>query len=165
MSFWMWTIRNLISIARGTYNKFWTRRTSGSVSWRTIAWKCAYKNLTLHSGSPTHSVVTSVRSSAHNRSSRIDYWTLNSRNVNSVFAASGRFMRRRSHIFNAQLTSFSLSGLIMCTQRRTLYIHNCLCMWNSVMKGISRACRYSGGYLECSTLMVGLHHSNFILSS
>ena len=78
---------------------------------------------------------------------------------------SGPFSQIRSHIFNAQLTSFSLSGLIMCTQRRTLYIHNCLCMWNSVMKGISRACRYSGGYLECSTLMVGLHHSNFILSS
>ena len=48
-------IRNLISIARGTYNarKFWTRKTSGSVSWRTITWKYAYKNLTLQSGSPT----------------------------------------------------------------------------------------------------------------
>jgi len=66
----------LISIARGTYNacKFWTRRTSGSVRWQTIAWKYAYKNLMLQSGSPTRSVVMNVRSSARDRSSRIDYW-------------------------------------------------------------------------------------------
>jgi len=100
MSFWMRTIRKLISIARGTYNarKFWTRRTSGSVRGLTVAWKYAYKNLTLHSGSPTHSVVTRVRSSARDRSSRIDYWTLNSRNVNSMFAASGWFFHSGSHI-------------------------------------------------------------------
>ena len=47
MSFWIWTIHELISIARGTYNvlKFWTRRISGSVRHRTVAWKYAYKNL------------------------------------------------------------------------------------------------------------------------
>ena len=66
--------------------------------WYADEQKCAYKNLTLQSGSPTRSVVTSVRSSARDRSSRIDYWTLNSRNVNSMFAASGWFMRRRSHL-------------------------------------------------------------------
>jgi len=89
MSFWMRTIRKLISIAHGTYNacKFWTCRTSGSVCCRTIAWKYAYKNLTLHSGSPTHSVVMHVRSSARNWSSCTDYWTLNSCNVNSMFVA------------------------------------------------------------------------------
>ena len=78
--------------------KFWTRRSSGSVRGRTIAWKYAYKNLTLHSGSPTHSVVTHVRSSTRDRSSRIDYWTLNSRNVNTMFAASGQFFHSRSHM-------------------------------------------------------------------
>ena len=102
MSFWMRTIRKLISIARGTYNahKFWTRscRTSGSVRGQTIAWKYAYKNFTLHSGSPTHLVVTHVRSSTHDWSSRIDYWTLNSRNVNTMFAASGQFFHSRSHM-------------------------------------------------------------------
>ena len=79
----------LISAACGTYNarKFWNRRTSGSVRRWTIAWKYAYKNLALHSGSPTHSVVLCIRSSTCDRSSRIDYWTLNSRNVNSMFAA------------------------------------------------------------------------------
>ena len=100
MSFWMRTIRKLISIARGTYNarKFWMRRTSGLIRGWTIAWKYAYKNLTLYSGSPTHSVVMHVRSSAHDRSLPIDYWTLNSRNVNSMFAASGRFFHSRSHL-------------------------------------------------------------------
>ena len=99
MSFWMRTICKLISIARGTYNacKFWTRRTSGSVCGRTITWKYAYKNLTLHGGSPTHSVVMHVRSSTRDRSLCIDYWTLNSRNVNSMFAASGWFFHSRSH--------------------------------------------------------------------
>jgi len=89
MSFWMWTRRKLISIVRGTYNtrKFWTRRTSGSVRRQEITWKYAYKNLALHSGSPTHSVVMHVRSNARDRSSRIDYWTLNSHNVNSMFVA------------------------------------------------------------------------------
>ena len=52
-----------------------------------------------YSGSPTHLVVMHVRSSARDRSSRIDYWTLNSRNVNSTFAASGRFSHSRSHLF------------------------------------------------------------------
>jgi len=66
MSFWMRTIRKLISITRGTYNarKFWTRRTSGSVRRRTITRKYAYRNLKLHSGSPTHAVVMHFRSSA-----------------------------------------------------------------------------------------------------
>ena len=71
---------------------------SGSVRGRTIVWKYAYKNLMLHSGSPTHSVVMHVRSSTRDRSSRIDYWTLNSRNVSSMFAASGQFFHSRSHI-------------------------------------------------------------------
>jgi len=86
MSFWMWTIRNLISFARGTYNarKFWTHRPCGSVRWRTIAWKYAHKNFVLQSGSPTRLVVMNARSSARDRSLRIDYWTLNSCNVNYV---------------------------------------------------------------------------------
>ena len=98
--FWMRTIRKSVSIARGTYSarKFWARRTSGLVRRQTIAWKYAHKNLALHSGSPTHSVVMHVRSSARDRSSRIDYWTMNSRNVNSMFAASSRFFHSRSHI-------------------------------------------------------------------
>ena len=100
MSFWMRTMCKLISIARGTSNvrKFWTRRTSGSEHRRTITWKYVYKNLTLHSGSLTRSVFMHFRSSARDRGSRIDYWTLNSRNVNSMFAAYARFMLSRSHI-------------------------------------------------------------------
>ena len=107
MSFWMRTIRKLNSIAHGTYNarKFWTRWTSGSVHGRTIAWKYAYKNLTLHSRSPTHSVVTNIRSSARDWSLRIDYWTLNSRNVNSIFAASGRFFHSRSQMVPPEICS------------------------------------------------------------
>ena len=80
---------------------FWTRRTSGWVRRRTIACaqeSYAHKNRALHSGSPTHSVVMHVRSSARDRSSRIDYWTLNSRNVNSMFDANGRFFPSRSQI-------------------------------------------------------------------
>ena len=77
--FWMRTIRKLISIAHGT-----------------IAWKYAHKNRALHSGSRTHSVVMHVRSSARDRSSRIDHWTSNSRNVNSMFDARGRFFPSRS---------------------------------------------------------------------
>jgi len=46
----------------------------------------------LQSRSLTRSVVMNVRSCARDRSSRIDYWTLNSCNVNSMFAASGWFM-------------------------------------------------------------------------
>jgi len=113
MSFWMRTIRKLISIARGTYNarKFWTHRTSGSVRGLTIAWKYAYKNPTLQSGSPTHSVVTRVRSSARDRSLRIDYWTLNSHNINSMFAASGRFFHSGSHLYNF---GYLDGGLVAC---------------------------------------------------
>ena len=111
MSLWMWTIRNLISIARGTYNarKFWTHRTSGSVRRWTIAWKYAYKNLMLQSGSPTRSVVMNVWSSARDRSTRIEYWTLNSRNVNSMFAASGWFMLRRSHLNNTKFDQLCIN--------------------------------------------------------
>jgi len=107
MSFW--TIRKLISIAHGTYHacKSWTHRTSGLVCSRTVAWKYAYKNLTLHSRNPTHSVVMRVRSSTCDRSSRSDYWTFNSHNVNSMFAASGRFFHYRSHISNARSPPFS----------------------------------------------------------
>ena len=120
-SFWMRTIRKLISIARGTYNarKFWMRRTSGSVRGLTIAWKYAYKNLTLHSGSPTHSVVMHVRSSGRDRSSRIDYWTLNSRNVNSMFVASGRFFHSGSHMIQCQW---------LCVN--TNIIHRALACWS-----------------------------------
>ena len=108
MSFWMRTIRKLISITRGTYNarKFWTRRTSGSVRHRTITWKYAYKILTLHSGSLTRSGVMNFGSSARDRSSRIDYWTLNSRNVNSMFAANARFMLSRSQMSTFHFTFF-----------------------------------------------------------
>ena len=63
--------------------KFWTSRTSSLVHHQTIAWKYAYKNLTLHSGSCTHLAVMHIRSSTCDRSSRIDYWTLNSHNINS----------------------------------------------------------------------------------
>ena len=100
MSFWMRTIRKLILIAHGTYNarKFWTHRTSGSVRCRTITWKYAYKNLTLHSGSLTCLVVMHFRSSTRNRSLCIDYWTLNSHNIYSMFAVYARFMLSRSHI-------------------------------------------------------------------
>ena len=97
---WMLTIRKLISRSDAvliTRRKFWTRRTSGSVRCRTISWKYAYRNLTLHSGSLTRSVVMRFRSSARDWRSRIDYWTLNSRNVNSMFAAYARFMLSRSH--------------------------------------------------------------------
>jgi len=125
MSFWMWTICNLISIACGTYNvrKFWTRRTSGSVRWWTIACKYAYKNLMLQSRSPTHSVVMNARSSARDRSSRIDYWTLNSRNVNSMFAASGWFMRRRSQLcvfttmYHSSLSAFMTNNTSSHTKK------------------------------------------------
>ena len=90
--------------------KLWTHRTSGSVRHRTIAWKYAYKNLMLHSGSPTHSVVMHVRSSALDRSLRIEYWTLNSRNVNSMFAMSGRFFHSPSHF---------ISFLRCCKERKS----------------------------------------------
>ena len=46
------------------------------------------------SGSPTLSVVMNVRSNARDQSSRIDYWTLNSRNINSMFAVNGWFIQR-----------------------------------------------------------------------
>ena len=79
MSFWIRTIRKLISIARDSYNacKFWTRRTSGSVRELTIAWKYVYKNLMLHSGSPKHSIVMNAISGARDRSScmTIELWT------------------------------------------------------------------------------------------
>jgi len=96
----MRAIRKLILIAHGTYNarKFWTRRTSSSVRGQTIAWKYAYR-ISRYSGNPMHLVVMHVRSSTRDRSLRIDYWTLNSRNVNSTFAASGRFSHSRSHLF------------------------------------------------------------------
>ena len=87
----MRTICKLISIARGTC-KFWTHRTSSSVRCQTIAWKYAYNNLVLHSRNPTHSVVMHVKSSACHRSSRIDYWTLNSCNVNSMTGWSTRYL-------------------------------------------------------------------------
>ena len=79
MTFWMRTIRKLISIARGTYNacQFWTHRTSGSVRKLTISWKYAYKTLMLHSGSPKHSVVMNAISSTCDRSLHmtIELWT------------------------------------------------------------------------------------------
>ena len=128
MSFWMRTIRKLISIARSTYNarKFWTRRTSGSVHRQTIAWKYVYKNLTLHSGSTTHPVVMHVRSSACDRSSHIDYWTLNSRNVNSMFAASGRFFHSQSHIviITKQRILLRIQLYMECHKLLKLYITN-----------------------------------------
>ena len=87
MSFWMRTIHKLIQSHSVLINSEHVHcRTSGSVRHRTIAWKYAYKNLVLHSGSSTHSVAMQVRSSACDWSSRIDYWTLNSHNVNSMFA-------------------------------------------------------------------------------
>ena len=94
MSFLMRTTRKFISIACGTYSacKFQACRTSGSVCRRTIAKKYAYNNLMLHSRSSMHSVVMHFRSSACNRSLRTDYWTLNSHNINSVFAVNGWFM-------------------------------------------------------------------------
>ena len=52
----------------------------------------------LQSGSPLCSVVMNVRSSTHDQSSRIKYWTLNSRNVNSVFAVNGWFIQSRSQL-------------------------------------------------------------------
>ena len=102
ISFWMRTVHKLISITRGTYNvrKFWMHRTSGLVRCRTIAWKYAYKNLMLYSGSRTHSVVMHVRSSARDWSSCIDYWTWNSHNVNSVFAVNRWFIQSRSQMFD-----------------------------------------------------------------
>jgi len=47
------------------------RKTSGLVHEQTIAWKYAYKNLMLHSGSPTHSIVMNTRSGVHDQSSRM----------------------------------------------------------------------------------------------
>ena len=48
-----WFPPQLTLIACSNYNacKFWTRRTSGSVHWWTVAWRYAYKNLMLHSRS------------------------------------------------------------------------------------------------------------------
>ena len=130
MSFWMWTIRNMISIACGTYNvrKFWTRRTSGSVRWWTIAWKYAYKNLTLQSGSPTRLVVMNVRSSARDRSSRLDYWTLNSRNINSMFAESGWFMWRRSQISTFAYLCTWLMGIPAAIHKCSAQVHTIPCL-------------------------------------
>ena len=100
MGAWTFSIRKVISIVRGTYNahKFQTRRTSGLRSHRTIASKYAFNNLELRTGSPTRSVVTRVRSSASDQYSLRSHWTLNPRNVNSMFAVNGWFMLRGSHI-------------------------------------------------------------------
>ena len=102
---------------------YWTRRTSSSVRWWTIAWKYAYKNLMLQSGSPTRSV---VRSSTRDRHSRIDYWTLNSRNVNSMFAASGWLMRRRSHICTN--IAYKIDFVLLADPDRSVYTV-CVCSW------------------------------------
>ena len=134
MSFWMQTIRKLISIARGTYNacKFWMCRTSSSIHCQTKAWKYAYKNPTLDGGSPTHSVTMHIRSSPHDWSSRTGYWTLNSHNVNSTFAVNGWIMQSWSQLATRNLNA----GCITSVWMRCANTSNRYCM----TLGVSTLC-------------------------
>ena len=75
----------------------------------------------------TRSVVMNVWSSACDRSSHIDYWTLNSHNVNSMFAASGWFIGRRSHI---ELDFCGRFTCMVCVHSSSVYhlhyYHHCV---------------------------------------
>ena len=74
---------------------------------QSIAWKYVYNNLMLHTKSPMHSVVTHVRSNAHDHTSCMEHWTLNSRNVNSTFAVNGWFILSTFWPSGSTLVQFS----------------------------------------------------------
>ena len=71
------------------------------------------------------SVVMNVRSSTRDRSSHIDYWTLNSCNVNSVFAVNGWFIQSRSPELSNKETHLPLSILFPIAALMTFVIPYC----------------------------------------